>query len=221
MALEGERLMASTLELASHARERLATIPGIAVLDASRLGLPTRRFDATRLVIDVQGLGVTGFAMERALRDRFALAIEMSDLRGIVALVTLGDDRTGIDRLVQAIATLASEMRHLLPAGTAALPRSAGIIAAASVPVLSPREAFFAPNRTVPFGAATGEVAAELVVPYPPGVPILVPGERISGEKLTYLADVVRCGAHIRGAADPQLGTIQVVALDGPRIRSA
>jgi lysine decarboxylase len=63
-------------------------------------------------------------------------------------------------------------------------------------------------------------VVAELVVPYPPGVPILVPGERISAEKQDYLGDVVRCGAHIRGAADPHLGTIQVVESDGLRNRS-
>ncbi len=215
MVVEGEQLMASTLALAADARERLATIPGIRVLDASHLGLPAHRVDATRLVIDVQGLGVSGFAVERALRDRFAVAVEMSDLRGIVALVTVGDDRKGIDRLVRGIATLAGETSSVPHSGAVALPRSAGIIAAASTPVLSPREAFFAPCRSVPLRVATGKVAAELVVPYPPGIPILVPGERISEEKRDYLLDIVRCGAHVRGAADPHLETIQVVAPEG------
>jgi arginine/lysine/ornithine decarboxylase len=215
MALEGERLMARALGLAADARERLAAIPGIRVLDASQLGLPAHRVDATRLVIDVQGLGLTGFVVERALRDRFAVAVEMSDLLGIVALVTVGDDRDGIDRLAHAIGRLAGETNPVPLAGAAALPRSAGIIATASAPVLSPREAFFASSRSVPLRAATGEVAAELIVPYPPGIPILVPGERISEEKRDYLIDVLRCGAHIRGTADPDLKTIQVVAPEG------
>jgi arginine/lysine/ornithine decarboxylase len=215
MAIAGNCLMARTLDLAADARERLAAIPGISVLDAARLGLPMHRLDATRLVIDVQGLGVTGFAIDRALRDRFAVAVEMSDLRGIVALVTVGDDRERIDRLVQGIATLATEARRGSPAGMAALPRSAGIAAAGNVPVLSPREAFFAPSRAMPLNAAIGEVAAELVVPYPPGIPILVPGERISGDKIAYLTGVMRCGAHVRGTADPRLETIRVVAPEG------
>jgi arginine/lysine/ornithine decarboxylase len=211
MALDGEWLMARTLDLAMHARERLVAIPGLAMLDAARLGLPTDRIDATRLVIDVQGLGTTGFEVERALRERFAVTVEMSDLRGIVALVTVGDDLERIERLVHGIATLAAEGKPIPRSGP---PRSAGIIAAASVPILSPREAFFASSRSVPLGAAAGEVAAEMVVPYPPGIPILVPGERISGEKLAYLAEVVQCGAHIRGTVDPHLGTIRIVVPD-------
>ena len=210
MVLEGEQMLERTLELAAYARQRLGSIPGITVSDAQRLGLPHERFDATRLVIDVQGLGVSGFTVERTLRDRFGIAVEMSDLVGIVCLVTIGDRRASVDRLVSALATVASErgVARLVAIGT---PRSAGTVTAPGEQVCSPREAFFARSHAVPLAASTGEVAAELVVPYPPGIPVLIPGERITATKIAYLAEITRRGASVRGPADSRLATVRVV----------
>jgi len=211
MVQDGEWMLERALELAAYARQRLGSMPGIAVRDAERLGLPSDRFDATRLVIDVQGLGASGFAVERALRDRFGVAVEMSDLIGIVCLVTIGDSRTSVDRLVTALATIASE-QGAAPIVSIGTPRSAGAVTVPGEQVCSPREAFFARSRAVPLATAAGEVAAELVVPYPPGIPVLVPGERITATKIAYLAEVARRGASVRGPADPRLATVRVVA---------
>ncbi len=210
MVLEGEWMLERALELAAYARLRLEAIPGVAVRDAERLGLPSDRFGATRLVIDVQGLGTTGFAVERALRDRFGVAVEMSDLIGLVCLVTIGDSRARVDRLVTALASFAAE-QEVPRVISMVTPRSAGAVTAPGEQVFSPREAFFARTRAVPLAAAAGEVAAELVVPYPPGIPVLVPGERISPAKIGYLAEVARRGASVRGPADPRLVTVRVV----------
>ena len=78
--------------------------------------------------------------------------------------------------------------------------------------VIAPREAFFAPNETVPAGAAVGRVSAELIAPYPPGVPVLAPGELITSDALNALREVQADGGRIAYAADPTLATLQVIS---------
>jgi lysine decarboxylase len=78
--------------------------------------------------------------------------------------------------------------------------------------VLSPREAFFAPNETVGADAAVGRISAELIAPYPPGVPVLAPGERVTADALDALREVKADGGRIAYAADPSLATFQVIA---------
>jgi lysine decarboxylase len=77
--------------------------------------------------------------------------------------------------------------------------------------VLAPREAFFAQNETVPADRAIGRVSAELIAPYPPGVPVLAPGELVTRAALAALREVAADGGRIAYAADPSLGTLQVV----------
>jgi arginine/lysine/ornithine decarboxylase len=216
MALYGEALLARTIALAEDARSRLAALPGVEVLAAGDVTGNVARFDPTRLVIDAGGIGLTGYALERELRGRFGVAPEMSDLVGIVCLVTIGDDRRSLDRLVGAIATLAAErgVRGSWDAGAAAARawfRSSGGAIAPGRQALTPREAFLAPARPVSLLAAIGEIAAESVVPYPPGIPVLVPGEVIAAEKVAYLRHGLAHGMHVSGVADPTLATVQVV----------
>ena len=216
MALHGESLLGRTIALAETARSRLDALAGVDVLAEGDLEGYGAAFDPTRLVIDAGGIGLTGYALERELRDRFGIAPEMSDLVGIVCLVTIGDDQRSIDRLVGAIAALASERgaRGSWDAGAAAARswfRSSGGAIAPGRQELTPREAFFAPARPVSLLAATGEIAAESVVPYPPGIPVLVPGEVIAAEKVAYLRHGLAHGMHVCGAADSTLATVQVV----------
>ncbi len=209
MALNGMELMERTIELADRARQALRRIPGIDVLDACRLGLPPELYDPTRLVIDVQGLGISGYLAERLLRERFGLAPEMSDTAGIVCLVTMSDTPRTILRLTQAVGSLG--YRSGL-ARTSLCPRVAGEAIAPGTQVLTPREAYFSTTRVVPLNEAAGEVAAEAVIPYPPGIPVLTPGEVISHVKLDCLREGLAAGMHIRGVADAGLQTLRVVS---------
>jgi lysine decarboxylase len=209
MALSGLDMMERTIHLAECARHQLQRLPGIGVLDAARLGVPGERYDPTRLVIDVQGLGLTGYVAERVLRERSGVAPEMSDTAGIVCLITVGDTEASIQRLVQAVASL----RHRLGARrTSTYPRVAGEAIAPGVQALTPREAYFAPARDVSLAEAVSEVAAEAVIPYPPGIPVLTPGEVISDVKLACLREGLAAGMHIRGVADAGLKTLCVVS---------
>jgi arginine decarboxylase len=170
--------------------------------------LPPRQYDPTRWVIDVQGLGLTGYTVERLLREEFGIAPEMRDRSGIVCLVTIGDNPETIHRLVRAVASL-----HPRPAssGTATCPRVAGEAIAPGHQVLVPREAYFAPSRPVSLAFAVGEVAAEAVIPYPPGIPVLTPGEVICAIKVDCLREGMAAGVHVRGAADTTLQTLRIV----------
>jgi arginine/lysine/ornithine decarboxylase len=207
MALDGEVMLERTIALAADARCQLQALPGISVLDADRLGIDA--FDLTKLVIDVDGLGITGYQAEDALRNRFGVAPEMSDLVGVVCLITICDTEVSIQRLVEAFATLSRE--HRRGANGRADRRSSGAAVAATDLAMSPREAFFAPSRAIPHGEASGEISTELVIPYPPGIPVLAPGEVITDEKVAYLSEGVAHGMYVSGPADPQLRNIRVV----------
>jgi lysine decarboxylase len=134
----------------------------------------------------------------------------MSDLVGVVCLVTIGDSEATIDRLVDAFTTLSRE--HYRGKAQPSPLRSSGLVVATSEQAMTPREAFFSPSRAVSLDAAVGEVSAELIVPYPPGIPVLAPGEIITSDKVDYLRDGAAHGMYVSGPADPSLATILVVA---------
>jgi arginine/lysine/ornithine decarboxylase len=207
LAADGEALVGRALELADDARRRLRMLPGLDVLGPDRLGLGPGRFDPLKLVVDTSGLGLCGQQAERLLRERFAIAPEGSDLRGVVCMVTIGDTPASVDQLVGAFTALAAQ--H--PARPA--PPVPSVWGPGPVPeqALSPREAFFSPSRRVRLQDAAGEVAAELVVPYPPGIPVLAPGEVIGPEVVDHLLACRRAQVHICGPDDPTLDRVAVV----------
>lgn len=207
-ALDGRAMLDRALELADDARGRLRDIPGLALVDGETLGIS--RYDPTKFIIDVTGMGISGFETEHALRSRFHINPEASDLVSIVGFVTVGDSQQSIDRLVNAFATLSSENRGKQP--VKAQLRSSGSIIRPGIQLMTPRDAFFAPSRDVPLAEANGRVSADLVIPYPPGIPVIAPGDVIEAHKLEYLADGIRSGFYISGAADPSLKTIRIVA---------
>jgi lysine decarboxylase len=211
LALDGQALLGRAVELAADARSRLGMLPGLQVLDAGRLGLGPRQLDPTKLVVDVAGLGLTGLAAERALRQRLAVAPEGSDLTSVILMVTIGDTAASVDQLVGGFTALCAQR---VPAAQRPLPRSWGAVLAPGVQAMTPREAYFARARAVPLAEAAGQVAAELVTPYPPGIPVLAPGEVATGDKLAYLTHGRAHGMYVCGPADPSLATLRVVAGD-------
>lgn len=207
MMLEGADRLEVAIELTADARRRLQAIPGIRVLDAESLGLAN--YDLTKLVIDVNGLGLTGFETEDLMRNRFGLQPEMSDLISVVCVVTIGDSQASIDKLVRAFEVIGRERAGATPASAEL--RSSGMVIAPGVQAMIPRDAFFAKARAVPLMEAVGEVSAELVIPYPPGIPVLAPGDVISVEKADYLRTGAALGMYLSGPEDHMLRTIKVV----------
>lgn len=212
MALSGRSMLDQALELSASARRRLAALPGIDLLDGRELGVG--QVDPTRLVIDVRGTGLSGYQVERLLRERFDIIPEMSDPTSVVCLVTIGDSPVSIDRLVEAFGRVVAGRQARQPRHRGNGSGALGEIIAPGLLVLSPRDAYHAPSRAVPLAEAAGEIAAELVVPYPPGIPLLAPGERIGQDKVEWLTAGLAAGMSVRCASDRSLATIRVVAGD-------
>lgn len=207
MMLEGRERLEGAIALAEDARRRLQAIPGIKVLDAAQLGLAN--YDLTKLMIDVNELGLTGFETEDLMRNRFGLQPEMSDLVSVMCIVTIGDSQASIDKLVGAFEVIGRERKGA--AARSAAQRSSGVVIAPGQQAMIPRDAFFAPARAVPLAEAVGAVSAELVIPYPPGIPVLAPGDVISAEKAEYLREGVAQGMYLSGPEDHELRTIRIV----------
>jgi arginine decarboxylase len=161
--------------------------------------------DAAKLVVLLAGTGAHGVAVEADLIGA-GFPVEMADRDTIVAIVTLADEPATVAAFAEALA--ASVERHR---GT---PRSVVPAAAWNVEpqqVVAPRQAFFVPRVAVPARDAIGRVAAELVATYPPGVPVLAPGERVTAPALAALLEARDDGVRIAYATDPTLATLQVL----------
>jgi arginine decarboxylase len=217
MATEGQRMLSGALALARHARQRLNEMPGVYCMGPEHIGRPgVAGYDETRVVITVKGLGYTGYEAEQILRMRYNVQVELADLFNVVALVTIGDTEASIAKLLDAVRELAREDRPIdiyAPTGILERRLSEGTYAIPPIPesVATPREAFLSDHVEVPFKKSAGRICAEVVTPYPPGIPILCPGERISKETIEYLRLELRAGVHIQGPVDERLRTIRVL----------
>ena len=207
MALDGHELLTSAIALAADARRRLQAIPGVGVLDAVQLGIGS--YDLTKLVIDVDGLGITGFEAEAILRDQHHLQVEMSDLMSVVCIISIGDTEESIERLVRAFEAIAAAGPGTRRPG--AHLRSSGAAIAPGEQAMTPHDAYFAAASAIPLERAVGRVSAELVIPYPPGIPVLVPGDVVTKDKIAYLLEGAANGMYFSGPADGSLRTLRVV----------
>jgi arginine decarboxylase len=204
LAARGTTLLDRTLALVAGARERLREVPGVRVPGPEEF--PPGRFDPAKLVVLLPGSGADGIEVERRLVAA-GVPVEMADRDTVVPIVTLADHEESVSRLVEVlVAALAGG------AGPARPIRTAVQWAGRAVAAMSPREAFFARHETVPAARAVGRVCAEVVAPYPPGVPVLIPGEVVTAGLLAALVDARAAGTRIAYAADPDLATLQVVA---------
>lgn len=207
MAEAGELLVGHSVALAEAARARINQIPGLVCFGREKVGDPgVFAFDATKLTVSMGGIGLTGNAAAAMLRREGGVQAEMADGRNVLFLVTLGDDATSLDRLVDALAGLQPGNGGAAAAAELPLPPLAG------AQLLSPREALFSRNARLDFRTVSGRICAETVVSYPPGIPLLMPGERITAEMIAYCLAVRDQGFTILGPEDPTLQTIGVVA---------
>ena len=217
MATQGQELLGHALALARDARRRLNAIPGVYCMGMDQVGRPgVAGYDETRIVITVRGLGYTGYEADQILRNRYNVQVELADLFNVVALVSIGNTQDHIDRLVLAVSELAREDRPIdiySPTGVLdeRVKKQSYQLPPTPELVVTPREAFLQEHVEVPFRKSAGRICAEVVTPYPPGIPIVCPGERLTQDIIDYLRLELRAGVHIQGPADEKLRTIRVL----------
>lgn len=207
--LHGKELLSRTIELAEDARRRLNNIPGISCFGREICGkYGIHDVDVTKLVINFSGLGISGFHALDVLNEKYNIQSEMGTLYSVLELVTIGNDQRDLDRLVNAVEDMALNggFEKDLRVETKAPP-----IPRIPKAQISPREAFFATTEKVPFSNSIGRVCAEIISPYPPGIPILAPGEIITQDIVDYLQLIYNHGAFMNGPEDTRLHTIKVV----------
>ena len=210
MATEGERIIDRMLYLANLVREAMYRL-GIRVLGRDIIGKPgVYDYDETRVVFSLQELGYTGHEVNEILARDYRIQVEMSDMFNVVVLITPGTTRGDVNRLIEAMEDMLSrhERGELRPRGLLRWIRELPDWP----PVrMSPRRAFISEQEAVPLKESVGRVSAELITAYPPGIPIIIPGEEITSDVIEYLMLEMRAGAKITGMADPSGETILVV----------
>lgn len=198
------------IRLANWAQQEIDRMPSLSASGPLQCAQRYRRAaDPTRLVVRVADLGITGPHADRYLRSR-GVQVEMSDRWHIVALITPGDSEETVTGLLAGLRNLRDDIAGKRPV-LEALSRSHSHPPVPEL-AMSPRDAVMSPTRSLPIRAARGQVVAEMVVPYPPGVPVLCPGERLDSDALDHLETLIAAGVPIRGPADPTAQTLRVVA---------
>ncbi len=161
-------------------------------------------FDPTKLSINVRKLGVSGYQMESLLRKKYNIQIELSDLYNIMAIVTLGDRQQDLDALVDALKDISANSiieEKEYPVSVPLKPKL----------VVSPRDAHYSPKKTVKLEDASGEISGEMIMAYPPGIPVICPGEKFSKEVIEYVNILKQERTQLQGTEDPFVDYVKVL----------
>lgn len=205
LALRGRETFARTLEFSSYARGEINKIGGYYAFGAERSGSGAFfAFDSTKLSIHTRDMGLAGIEVYDLLRDEYNIQIEFGDIGNILAILSVGDRMYEVERLIAAL----SEIRRLYARDPAGMLKNEYLCPDV---VLSPQEAFYAPASSVSVRESVGRISAEFLMCYPPGIPILAPGERIHQDALDYILYAKERGCLLTGTQDLAIKEIRVV----------
>lgn len=212
LAIYGHEMAAEAIQLAEIARRELNQIPGLYCVGKEILGEPaTYAMDPTKLIIHVKELGITGYEVEKWLREHYRIEVELSDLYNILCIVTPGDTDETISALIQALKDLSAEfyLKQTIESVTVSLPKIPAL-------ALTPRDAFYSETEIVPLQESHGRIIAEFIMIYPPGIPVFLPGEIITQENIDYIQANLAVGLPVQGPEDESIETIRVIKRHTP-----
>ena len=207
IAANGRVLVEKAVDLAENLRRRINGIDGLFCFGREYMnGAGRFALDVTKLTVSVRSLGISGAQAEHILRHKYKIQCELSDFYNLLFIISYADSQHECDYLYSALKNLAREFagkksRELVQIKLPPLP----------LYVLSPREAMFKKTKKVDFAKSVGCIAGEMITFYPPGIPIIYPGERISREIIDYVALQKENGGNVIGPEDMELKTIRVV----------
>ncbi|MDX6636006.1 MAG: arginine decarboxylase [Solirubrobacterales bacterium] len=208
VSVHGEEMLGEALEALAGIREQIRGIPGLDVLDERMVGRPgVAGWDPMRLGIDVRGTGSSAQRLWKAAFHVSEIDLELYSGNVVVAIFGVGEPTEAAgERLVAGLRTAVTELEET--------PGEPDEKLAPAPPwgelVLTPREAFLGPQEVVPFESAAGRIAAEGLAAYPPGIPNVLPGERLTAETLEFIRESVAHGGYVRGSSDRELKTLRV-----------
>jgi arginine decarboxylase len=207
LAVHGEALLERTLRAARLAVDAIDAVPGVRVVGDDVMGLPgVAARDPLRIVIDVRGTGCTGYEVAAALVAAYDVKVELAAHAVIVLVLGLDQPVVALERFAhdfEVVVRRIAKPGEREPAMQAPAPTATAVV--------SPRDAFLGDVEVVPVSEAVGRVSCEAIAGYPPGIPALLPGDRITVEVIDYLRELVEVGARLHGASDPGFQTVYVL----------
>ncbi len=207
IALHGEELLDKTIALANYARKEINEIPGFYCFGEEVLGKEgCFAFDPTKITINCRELGITGFDLDMILSNKYHIQMELSDLYNVLAVGSFGDTIETINALLEALREISSDYYgkgH----------KKSDFIDIPDIPeqIQIPREAFTSAKTSILLNKSIGMISGEFLMAYPPGIPILCPGERITKEIVQYVQRLKDTGLYVQGTEDPKVEYIKVV----------
>ncbi len=205
LALRGKTVFSRVVEMAEYAREEINAIGGYDAFGKEIInGDSIYDFDATKLSVHTRDIGLAGIEVYDILREEYDIQIEFGDIGNILAYLSMGDRPQELERLVSALADIRRRYRK----------DSSGLLSQEYIDptvVCSPQEAFYAEKTSVPIENSAGHVCSEFVMCYPPGIPILAPGERITTQILDYIKYAKSKGCSLTGPEDPEILNLNVL----------
>jgi arginine decarboxylase len=210
MVHEGEQILDDVIKMCEEARAEINKIPGLSCLTRETVQkFPSLDLDVTKLTVSTKGLPCLGYDMAKILNSEYDIQTEMSDFQNVLLFVSGGNTPKEMKKFVAALKKIVVDYKDMFINQK----KRKSILFPHFMPhkEVNPREALTKLTRKIPFKRSVGKVCAEIVCPYPPGIPVLCPGEVITQEIYTYLMNVLDSGARINGQSDARLQTIKVL----------
>ncbi|HIT80210.1 MAG TPA: aminotransferase class I/II-fold pyridoxal phosphate-dependent enzyme [Candidatus Faecivivens stercorigallinarum] len=205
LALNGKAMMERTIEQADYAREEINALGGYYAFGSEIVdGEYCCAFDTTKLSVHTRDIGLAGVEVYDLLRDEYDIQLEFGDIGNFLAIVTAGDRDLEIERLISAL----SEIKRLYSGDLTGMLDHEYINPLVE---MTPQAAFYSEKVSLPIEESAGRISTESVMCYPPGIPILAPGERITDEILRYIAYAKEKGCFMTGTEDMNISRINVV----------
>jgi arginine decarboxylase len=207
IALHGKELLDKAIELANYARYEINNIPGFYCFGKEIIGNEgVFSLDPTKITITCRDLGITGYDLDMILSNKYHIQMELSDIYNILAVGSFGDTRENMDSLIHALKEISNEYY-----GKGNKKSDFLDIPAIPKQLIIPRTAFNSTKVSVALKDSVGMISGEFLMAYPPGIPILCPGEEITGEIVDYVQELKNTGLYIQGTEDPEVEYIKVV----------
>lgn len=205
LALRGKEAFARVIELADYAREEINDVGGWYAYGKELVnGDSIFDFDRTKLSVYTLDVGLAGIEVYDILRDEYDIQIEFGDLGNILAYLSIGDRKRDVERLVSAM----SEIRRLYEKDRTGMMENEYI---SPVVAVTPQYAFYSPKQSLPLEETAGRICSEFVMCYPPGIPILAPGERVTSKILDYIRYAKEKGCQMTGPEDANIERLNVL----------
>ncbi|NEZ47915.1 aminotransferase class I/II-fold pyridoxal phosphate-dependent enzyme [Clostridium niameyense] len=207
IALHGKDLLDKAIELTTYAREEINKIPGFYCFGEELLGKPgVYALDPTKLTITCRDLCITGYELDMILCEKYHIQVELSDLYNVLAVGSFGDTKKSIDTLISALQEISTEYYNKNS-------KQNKFIDVPEIPksTTSPRNAFNSNKECIELKNSVGMISGEFLLAYPPGIPVLCPGEIITQEIIDYVEELKETGLYVQGTEDPNVEFIKVV----------